>query len=239
MAVGAALVCVRLGFWQLHRLEQRRARNALVSGRFAAAAVDPSQLPRDTAAARFMRVRVAGVPDYAHELIFAVRTYKGSPGVNLLTPVRLPGSDTVIIVNRGWIYSPDGSTVKLDDWHDRDSVFIGYADEFPSKGGATYTGRPQVIAHLSYDVVTKALPYPVSPTYVVAMGDSANATDRVARLSIPPLDEGPHLGYAIQWFAFAVVALVGTGIVIRQARSSGSSLSAPGGASANGASGTD
>jgi surfeit locus 1 family protein len=69
MAVAAALVCVRLGFWQLHRLEQRRARNALVSGRFAADAVNPSQLPHDTAAARFMRVRVAGVPDYAHELI--------------------------------------------------------------------------------------------------------------------------------------------------------------------------
>lgn len=239
MAVVAAVVCVRLGFWQLHRLEQRRARNALVRGRFAADAVNPSQLPRDTAAARFMRVRVAGAPDYEHELIFAARTYKGSPGVNLLTPVRMPGSDTAIIVNRGWIYSPDGATVKLGDWHDRDSIFIGYADEFPSTGGSTYTDRPQIIAHLSYDVIAKALPYPVRATYVVAVGDSANATDRVARLSIPPLDEGPHLGYAIQWFAFAVVALVGTGIVIRQARSSGSTSTAPGGASAHAAGGTD
>jgi surfeit locus 1 family protein len=218
MAVAAALVCIRLGFWQLHRLEQRRARNALVSGRYAASPVDPSQLPRDTTAARFMRVRVAGVPDYAHELIYAARTYKGSPGVNLLTPVRIPGRDTAILVNRGWVYSPDGATVNLNDWHDRDSVFIGYADELPSTGGSTYTSRPQVIAHLSYDVIAKALPYPVSPTYVVALGDSANASDRVARLSLPPLDEGPHLGYAIQWFAFAAVALIGTGIVIRQAR---------------------
>lgn len=234
-----ALGCVRLGFWQLHRLAERRARNALVSGRFAGTAIDPSQLPRDTTAARFMRVRVAGVPDYAHELIFAARTYKGSPGVNLITPIRIAGNDTAIMVNRGWVYSPDGATVDLDKWHDRDSVFIGYADELPSSGGATYTGRPQVIAHMSYDVIAKALPYPVSPTYVVALGDSANAIDRVARLSMPPLDEGPHLGYAIQWFAFATVALVGTGIVIRQARSSESTRTASAASSSDSPSGTD
>ena len=220
MAVVAAAGCVRLGFWQLHRRQERRARNALVSGRYSTAAIEPAQLPRDTSAARFMRVRVAGVPDYEHELIFAVRTYKGSPGVNLFTPVRIPGRDTAIIVNRGWVYSPDGSTLDLSKWHDRDSVFVGYADEFPSTGGSSYANKPQVIAHLSYDVIAKTLPYPVSPIYVVALGDSANAQDRVARLSIPPLDEGPHLSYAIQWFAFATVALVGAGIVIKQGRSS-------------------
>ena len=41
---------------------------------------------------------------------------------------------------------------------------------------------------------------------------------RIARLTIPALDEGPHLNYAIQWFGFAAVALVGAGFVVRQAR---------------------
>jgi cytochrome oxidase assembly protein ShyY1 len=36
---------------------------------------------------------------------------------------------------------------------------------------------------------------------------------------MPALDEGPHRGYAIQWFAFAVIALVGAGaVVVRERR---------------------
>jgi surfeit locus 1 family protein len=222
LSVAAAAVCVRLGVWQLHRLDVRRARNALVASRLDSAAVDLEHLPRDSAAARFRRVRVTGTPDYAHELIYATRTRRGSPGVNLLTPIRLPSSDTAVLVNRGWIYSPDGSTVDESKWHERDSSFSGYVEELPSAGGAVFTSRPDVVARLSYDVVAKALPYPVAPVYVVALAgaDTSTAPDRIARLTVPPLDEGPHMSYAIQWFAFATVALVGAAFVIRQARAS-------------------
>jgi len=113
-----------------------------------------------------------------------------------------------------------GATVDLAKWRDRDSTFIGYVEELPSVAGASYTDRPSVIARLSHDVVAKALPYPVAPVYVIVLSDSAIAADRIARLSAPPLDEGPHLSYAFQWFAFATVALVGVGIVLRQSRSS-------------------
>jgi len=219
-ALISAAVFVRLGFWQLSRRQERRARNALVAARLDSTAVSVASLPRDTALARFRRVRVTGVPDYEHELVWAARTHKGSPGVNLLTPVRLPGSDTAILLNRGWVYSGDGATVDLAKWRDRDSTFIGYVEELPSVVGASYTDRPSVIARLSHDVVAKALPYPVAPVYVIVLSDSAIAADRIARLSAPPLDEGPHLSYAFQWFAFATVALVGVGIVLRQSRSS-------------------
>ena len=219
-ALISAAVFVRLGFWQLSRRQERRARNALVSARLDSTPVSVASLPRDTALARFRRVRVTGVPDYEHELVWAARTHKGSPGVNLLTPVRLPGSDTAILLNRGWVYSGDGATVDLAKWRDRDSTFIGYVEELPSVAGASYTDRPTVIARLSHDVVAKALPYPVAPVYVIVLSDSAIAADRIARLSAPPLDEGPHLSYAFQWFAFATVALVGVVIVLRQSRSS-------------------
>lgn len=168
---------------------------------------------------------MTGVPDYEHELIYATRTRLGSPGVDLLTPIRRPGTDTAMLVNRGWVYSPDGSTIDAARWRDRDSVFVGYVEELPSSGGAHFTSRPNVIARLSYDVVAKALPYPVSPIYVVALAgaDTSPAADRIARLTVPPLDEGPHLSYAIQWFGFALVALVGAVFVTRQSGASGRS----------------
>ncbi len=220
LALVAATIFIRLGFWQLHRLAERRASNALIAGRLDSAIADISALPHDTALARFRRVRVTGIPDYAHELIFAARSYMGSPGVNLLTPVRIPGRDTAVIVNRGWVYAPDGATIDADKWRDRDSTFTGYAEEFPSTAGGTYVGKPTVLTRLSYAVVARALPYPVAPVYVVELGDSAVEVNRVARLGIPPLDEGPHVNYAIQWFAFAAVSLAGAAVVVKQSRRS-------------------
>lgn len=223
-AAVAAAVCIRLGIWQLARLEERKARNALVASRINAEPIDVNALPRDTAEARFRRVRVAGTLDYAHELVHTARTRRGSPGVNIFTPVRIPGNDTAILVNRGWVYSPDGSTVDLSRWHDRDSVFIGYAMELPSTGGSSFADRPKVITRLAHDVVAKTLPYPVSSTYVVALavGDTTTAADRIARLPVPALDNGSHFSYAIQWFGFASVALIGAWIVLRQQRGAGS-----------------
>jgi surfeit locus 1 family protein len=217
-AILSAALFVRLGIWQLHRREERRARNAMIAARLDSAEVDVTALPRDTARVRFRRVRVRGIADYEHELVWAARSYKGSPGVNLLTPVRVPGRDTAIIVDRGWVYTPDGATVDLAKWHDRDSVFSGFVEDLPARGGASYASRPRVIARLAYDVVGRSLPYPVSPFYVVALGDSTIAPDRLARLRVPALDEGPHLSYAIQWFSFAIIALVGAAVVIRQPR---------------------
>jgi surfeit locus 1 family protein len=213
-----AALFVRLGVWQLDRRHERQTRNALITARLDSAEVDVAALPRDSATARFRRVRVTGIPDYEHELIYAARSYRGSPGVNLLTPIRIPGVDTAVLVNRGWVYAPDGVTVDEAKWRERDSTLTGYVEELPSTAGASYASRPRVIARLSYDAVAKAVPYPVAPVYVVMLGDSAIAPDRLARLTIPPLDEGPHLNYAIQWFAFALIALAGAGVVIKQSR---------------------
>jgi surfeit locus 1 family protein len=226
VAVVLAAACIRLGVWQLDRLQQRKARNAIAAAQMAEPPIDAAALPRDTAKARFRRVRVVGVPDYAHELIHTGLGRRGSPGVNLLTPVRIAGTDTAILINRGWVYSPDASKVDPTKWRDRDSLFVGYAIPFPDRTGAANATRPEVITRLSYDVVAKALPYPVFHSYVVVTesgdGDTTSAVDRIVRLPAPALDNGSHFSYAMQWFSFAAVALVGAVIVVRQSRGAAS-----------------
>jgi cytochrome oxidase assembly protein ShyY1 len=54
--------------------------------------------------------------------------------------------------------------------------------------------------------------------YVVALADPAGpgGPGRLGfprRVDPPGLDEGMHLSYAIQWFAFALIALVVGGVV--------------------------
>src|SRR5215203_5379430 len=97
----AAILFVRLGFWQLARLHAKVQRNVTIAAQQRLEPVEFASLPSDTAVAHYRRASVTGVLDYEHELVLSGRTYQGSPGVELLTPMRIAGSDTVVPVNRG------------------------------------------------------------------------------------------------------------------------------------------
>jgi surfeit locus 1 family protein len=212
-----AAACVRLGFWQLSRLDARRASNATIESRGTMPVAPVSAVAGDSTTLRFRRVIVSGVPDYEREILLTHRGNAGAPGLDIITPVRVAGLDSVVLVNRGWIYSPDGMTADVSRWRERDSTFVGYIDSFePSM--ATDSVRGRAIRKMDYAAIARTLPYPVRGFYVVALGDSVRTTDSVAagrmlRLRPPKLGEGNHLSYAFQWFGFATIALVGAGIV--------------------------
>jgi surfeit locus 1 family protein len=217
VAVVLAGGCIRLGIWQLDRREQRRAMNAQIRQRMLAPARSVETADRDTAKTRFSIVAVRGVPDYSNEIVLTHRGNAGSPGVDILTPIRLPGQDTAVLVNRGWAYSPDGVTIDLSRWHETGTAFTGYVESFVS--APLDTVRARAIRRSSYEAISRVIPYPIHPFFVVALGDSVTMADSspgrpaLVRLRAPKLDEGPHLSYAFQWFGFATIALVGAGIV--------------------------
>ncbi len=61
-----------------------------------------------------------------------------------------------------------------------------------------------------------SLPYAVLPIVVQLDETAAGAPAGMARWRTPALDNGPHLSYAIQWFSFAVIAVVGTVALFRK-----------------------
>jgi len=182
---------------------------------------------RDTATTQYRRATATGTFDWDNELSLASRTREGSPGVNILTPLRVPGTDSAVLINRGWVYAPDAMSVDLARWREpNDATVTGYLLEIPHGGHGTVsaTSSPRVVRRLEYDSVAKRLPYPVAPYILVATenrsaGSPPTSRDSTpARLPPPLMDEGPHLGYAIQWFAFAVIGLVGAAVVVRADR---------------------
>ncbi|HEX8360139.1 MAG TPA: SURF1 family cytochrome oxidase biogenesis protein, partial [Longimicrobium sp.] len=56
---------------------------------------------------------------------------------------------------------------------------------------------------------------PLLPMYVQLAGDSGAARTLPVAVPPPPLDEGSHLGYAIQWFSFALIGIIGLAILLR------------------------
>ena len=210
-----AALFVRLGFWQLSRLNQKRAFNANLSARLAAPPVDVTTLGGDTAAGHYRRVVASGTMLYDRDVVYAGRSHEGSPGVDLLTPMRIDGHDTVVMVNRGWAPSPDAASIADSLWREKDSESVaGYAETF---AGTERSSTQRRVHALDRRAVQALVGLPIAPYVIVQTSDTGRHADPVpVRLGVPALSEGPHKSYAAQWFSFALVAVVGAVALARR-----------------------
>jgi len=213
-ALAAAAVFARLGLWQLARLHEKVRRNATIAAQQLQPATPLAAVPPDTAGAHYRKVTASGRFDYDQEVVWGARTHQGSPGVDLVTPLRIAGSDSAILVDRGWVYSPDGASVDRGRWRERDTATItGYIEVYAPDAGVTNVARePRLVRRLSRSELSPRIHSPLAPYYLVATGDSADGA-HPARRALPALDEGPHLSYALQWFSFAAIALGGAALM--------------------------
>jgi surfeit locus 1 family protein len=216
--LACAALFVRLGLWQVSRHQELAAYNATVATRLAEAPAPFATLPEDTAAVRGRRITLTGRFRYDLEQVQAGRVNEGSPGVHLITPLERDGNDTLVVVLRGWVYSADAAGVDLARWREAESVAIaGYAIPLPAEGPPPPTDATRPLRTLSQSALTARLGRPVALAQVVMTSDSAARADSVPRrLRMPVLSAGAHKSYAIQWFAFAFIAVVGGVLLFRR-----------------------
>lgn len=212
----AVVVCVRLGFWQLARLEQKRARNAAAQIRLAAPPLTLTSIAPDSTGLIFRRVIVSGTYDDARTVVVAGRAFNGSPGVHVLTPLRVGSS--AVLVNRGWMPSADGAHVDLASIsepspHSARGMIIDLAHDPRAAPQDTATRFRRIWYHAGIPAMRRQFPYPIAD-YIVQLLPSTDAPKYPIRLRPPELDEGPHMGYAVQWFSFAAIAVIGWFIMV-------------------------
>lgn len=214
--------CVRLGVWQLDRLDQRRALNRQIVQRQQQAPLHSLALLSDTAASLYRTAAFAGRYDADRSIVLPGRSLRGVPGVHLLTPF-LVAPDTAVLVNRGWVPAPDAATIPFDSFPAVESSARGVVLPFP---GAAESLAPRPAAadtfrRVWYAVDGAALraqfPYALAPAVVQLLPQAGDAR-YPRRLPPPALDEGPHLSYAIQWFAFALIGIIGWIALFRRSR---------------------
>jgi surfeit locus 1 family protein len=221
---GTAL-CIRLGIWQLDRLEQRRAFNA----QFESARVQPvldlnEEQPDNMAEMEWRPVKATGKYDFANQVAVRNQYYGNQYGYHLLTPLVFNGE--AVFVDRGWIPAEDNSAPA--DWRQYDEpgsvtvsgqIRLGQAK--PAIGGVADTPPPdgsklEVWNNADLTEIARQLPYPVLPVYIQP---EANANDTEPPIPFQPtveLTEGPHFGYALQWFTFASILFFGYPFFLRK-----------------------
>lgn len=220
-----AAVFVRLGFWQLERLGERRAANRAA----AAARAEPVRrlgIGADWTAEELSErwIEAEGRFDHRHEIVIRGQAFRGTPGVLVVTPLAQAVGDSAVLVLRGFVPAADAVRADLDSLREPGPIRVrGLATLVRSGGGRPLDHQGRITwGQLDLAALRERLPYPVLPVLLRQTPDSGlPALPR--RLPPPELSDGPHLSYAVQWFAFAGMA-VAFGIFVVRRRPPGATI---------------
>ena len=228
-----AVSFVRLGVWQLDRLAERRAYEELVGGRLEAAPAPLAEVLSRGGDVRYRRVVAEGTFDTDHEVILYGRTQGGRTGNHVLTPLLL-GDGTAVAVDRGWVPLGDDDPPLTDAAPPQEPVRVTgvlLPSEIPA-GSADAAEPGRTFARVDLAALGASVPYPLAPVYLLMGGQDPQQRGLPEIAPLPdPAASPPHLSYAIQWFTFATIAVVGFAILVRREhrRSVRTAVADPGG----------
>ncbi len=220
LVIAAIVTMINLGFWQLRRLDQRRAFNALIEQRYDARPVPLDDLltaevdPEDV---EWRPVSTSGtyLPDEL--LLIANRSQGGRAGLNVVVPLRLDDG-RILLVNRGFIplteeTPPDVPAIEVDvtgrlrQSQDRRLGQLSDAAE----------GDLEIAQRVDIERLTPQLPGDVVPMYVDLIESNPPEVGGLPEpVAAPVLTEANHLSYAVQWFIFSIAVAVGWVLAVRR-----------------------
>jgi surfeit locus 1 family protein len=127
-----------------------------------------------------------------------------------------------ILVNRGWVPADGNSTP--EDWRKYDEAGvvtltgqIRLGQQKPAFGGvADAEGKLDVWNNLDVNRIVAQSPYPMLNVFIQPNENPNDSTPPIAFQPEVELTEGPHFGYALQWFSFATILFFGYPFYLRK-----------------------
>jgi surfeit locus 1 family protein len=228
LVIGGAILFARLGIWQLDRLAQRRLFNAhyveMVSS-------PPINLPGDSGLPltdmEYRSANVTGNYDFRQQILLFNQYFRGQIGYHILTPLVL-SDGTAVLVDRGWIPAESKSPATWSRYDEKNPAIVKGIIRL-SLEKAEFTGRTDSAlqpGETRRDIwifpniprIQKQVSYKLLPVYIQQNVDQQDETPPVAYQPEIEISEGPHLGYAIQWFSFALIVLIGYPFLVRRSK---------------------
>ena len=215
-----------LSRWQMHRLDERRYYNELVTNQGSALPVPIDSLLTPSAATstvtdtlRWRPVTVTGHYDSEHQKLVRKRPLDGSDGFWVTTPL-VTSAGTVVVVNRGWIKvsGAASTTPSVPEAPDGIVSVVGRIQPSQSTDGPQPSDMPRgQISDLDVTAIGGGLGA-VYPGYIELISSTPEQASGLKLLPLPDLTDGPHLAYAIQWVLFAGVTVIGYVMLARRER---------------------
>lgn len=224
------LAMLTAGFWQLRRLDERRATNEKILSVTTDAPVPidtlvtPTTPKSDLSALQYRPVSVTGTYRADEQVLINNRTNNGAPGYWVVTPL-VQANGVAVAVNRGWVpysvsvdgpwdeFAPPTGTVTVTGiirlTQERSSGIVsGPAD--------SATGELRLLSRVDVQRLAQQIDEKLLPVYINLTGTSVPVAPYPIAVPPPDLSEGPHLGYALQWFAFSLLTIIVYPLLLRR-----------------------
>lgn len=221
MLVLFSLACVWFGNWQFERRAEARAEIARIDANYDAPAVPLAEA-------------VTGLGDFDEnelkwQTVEATGTYIGEPflarnrpaaegvGSNMIMPLQLTDG-TIFFVDRGWVPVAGADEIPADLPAAPEGLVTVQARlraSEPEILGRSSSGRS--VASINLTELGSLLNS--ERAYIGAYGQLVSETpsgDTGIVPAKPERDEGPHLSYALQWYVFILIAIIGVAYAARQ-----------------------
>jgi len=210
-AFALAALCVRLGFWQWHRMEDKKHQQAVIERHLGADAVPVQSVLRPGRVVaeddEWTRVRATGTFDPRRQITVKFTTREGRAGADVVTPLVL-ANGSALVVNRGWmptantntrptdIPAPPRGRVTVEGWLRPDNRAGGSA-VVPEDGQVRAIASPGLERYFGRDLL---------PGFVNLQEPT---TAGLAPEPRPHVRHTLNFFYALQWWFFAGLALIG------------------------------
>lgn len=204
-------VFIGLGQWQLRRAEYKRT----LTAEAAAGQQRTVVLTSANAAtlARYQHVSVAGRFDSAHQVLLDnMPSEAGRPGYRVLTPLQL-ADGTLMLVDRGWVpLGTDRRQLPQVAVDATPRAVHGVVDALPAPGlrlgeQSLAASWPMVLNYPRQEDLNRLYGERLLPRVVLLDEGEPDGYERRWQFNA---GVGPerHVGYAVQWFGFAVTLLL-------------------------------
>lgn len=211
VAVLLIALFIGLGFWQLERAEQKRV---FADTRNTRLDLPPIQLTGQTAAGKdfeFRTLLAEGIFVAEKNLFIENRKHMGRNGFYVITPLKINDSDRYLLVNRGWVEAQKnrlvpsvetpGSTVSVTG-----TASIPLPPALDLGSAVLSTDANPRWPYLTLERYAQWSGLELFPFVLLQAETDPHGFVRAWRPEVPK--EGMHIGYAIQWFAFALIVSI-------------------------------
>ena len=206
-------IFIAAGQWQWNKARLKSDLQQQLEAGGAQTALSMPATPVDPSTLRFRKIVAQGAYEPQHQILIDNRTYRGQAGYHVITPLRLKGGDTRVLVNRGWIPAsaehrvvPDVATptgiVELAG-----TAVVPGTRFFTLKADGETGGWQTVWQNLDLDLYAERVGFPVQPV-VLQLDPDSTAGGFVREWPRPDERIQTNLSYAIQWWTFAATTVV-------------------------------
>jgi surfeit locus 1 family protein len=207
------LLCVKLGLWQYNKAAAKQALQTQLSARQMEPSVALPDKISDLEKWRFKRVKFAGIYDTHYQILLDNQVENTVAGYHVLTPMQVAGSSFYVLIDRGWITGANSRalpvfTTPQGQQEIEGDISLPAAKFFTLEAAPVADGKwQQVWQNVDMKRYSKLVPVALQP-FIVRLDPKNEAGGFVRNWPPPGENVSMHLGYAYQWFGFALTLLV-------------------------------